>query len=343
MELGLVGLGRMGLGIAERLARAGHRVVATDRDPAACEAARAAGIETVADAPAVARALAPPRAVWLMLPAGDVTQRVVDEVLPALAPGDTLVDGANSRYTDALARAEAARPHGIAFVDAGVSGGIWGLENGYCLMIGGPDEAVDRLTPIWQALAPAPDRGWAHLGPTGAGHFAKMVHNGIEYGLMQAYAEGFALLAAKEDLGGQAHRYDLARLAETWRHGSVVRSWLLELAADALAERPRLEGLAPYVPDSGHGRWTVEEAIALAVPVPVIASSLFARFESRTEASFAHKLLSALRGGFGGHPVRGLPGAEGLAPDGTIQVVPEDRADAGADTAARAAPPDGLV
>lgn len=333
MELGLVGLGRMGLGIAERLVRAGHRVVATDRDPDACAAARAVGVETEPDAPAVARALAAPRAVWLMLPAGAVTQGVVDAVLPALEPGDTLIDGANSRYTDALARAEQARPHSVAFVDAGVSGGIWGLENGYCLMVGGPDEAVARLRPVFEALAPAPDRGWAHLGPTGAGHFAKMVHNGIEYGLMQAYAEGFALLAAKEEFGGEAHRYDLARLAETWRHGSVVRSWLLDLAADALAARPRLEGLAPYVPDSGHGRWTVEEAVALAVPTPVLASSLFARFESRTEASFAHKLLSALRGGFGGHPVKGMPGAEGLAADGTIQVVPEDRLDAGADTA----------
>jgi 6-phosphogluconate dehydrogenase len=207
-------------------------------------------------------------------------------------------------------------------VDAGVSGGIWGLEGGYALMVGGDEAAVARIEPALRTLAPGEDHGWGHVGPVGSGHFVKMVHNGIEYGMMQAYAEGFALMEAKQAMGEREVRFDLARIAELWRHGSVVRSWLLDLAADALAARPTLEAVAPWVPDSGEGRWTVEEAVALRIPAPVITAALFERFQSRNERAFAYRLLSALRGGFGGHPVRGEPGAEGLLPDGTLDVIP---------------------
>jgi 6-phosphogluconate dehydrogenase len=232
------------------------------------------------------------------------------------------VDGANSRYTDTLKLAGEAHARGLHVVDAGVSGGIWGLENGYSVMLGGSDEAFARVRPAVETLAPAPDRGWGHVGPVGAGHFVKMVHNGIEYGMMQAFAEGFAILDAKKDFGGTAASLDLGQIAELWRSGSVVQSWLLDLAADALRSRPGLGGIAPFVPDSGEGRWTIEEAIALRVPATVLAASLFERFSSRQDDSFAYKLLSALRGQFGGHAVKGEAGHPELNADGTIDVVP---------------------
>jgi 6-phosphogluconate dehydrogenase len=241
-------------------------------------------------------ALTPPRAVWLMVPAGPPTERALDEVAARLAPGDLIVDGANTHYKDDLRRAPALRARGLHYVDAGVSGGIWGLREGYCLMVGGEREAVERLRPVLDALAP-PD-GWRHVGPVGSGHFVKMVHNGIEYGLMQAYAEGFELLAAADfDL-------DLAAIARLWTRGSVVRSWLLDLAADALAEDPTLSGLKGWVEDSGEGRWTVETAVEKAVPLPVITAALYARFRSRRENTFGDRLLAALRRAFGGHAVQ---------------------------------------
>ena len=327
MELGMIGLGRMGLNMTLRLLRGGHRVVVWNRHPAAVEVAKGEGAE---EAPAVedfARLLAAPRVVWLMLPAGAITEQYVRTLLDVLDPGDVIVDGANSRYTDTLRLAVEVEARGIHLVDAGVSGGIWGLEGGYSLMVGGSDEAVGRVGPALRTLAPGADFGWGHVGPVGSGHFVKMVHNGIEYGLMQAYAEGFALLEAKREMGARDGEpvpvsLDLGQIASLWRHGSVVRSWLLDLAADALAVRPTLEGVAPWVPDSGEGRWTVEEAVALRIPAPVITAALFERFQSRNERAFAYRLLSALRGGFGGHAVKGDPGTEGLHPDGTLDVIP---------------------
>ncbi len=322
MELGFVGLGKMGLNMTLRLLRGGHRVVVWNRHKEEVGIAEGEGAEGAPEVADFARLLAPPRVVWLMLPAGAVTDAYVRLLLDVLDEGDVIVDGANSRYTDTLRRAEEARARGLHLVDAGVSGGIWGLAEGYALMVGGDAEAVGLLTPALKTLAPAEDRGWGHVGPVGSGHFVKMVHNGIEYGMMQAYAEGFALLEAKKQMGAADVDLDLHQIAELWRTGSVVRSWLLDLAAEALAARPTLDGVAPYVPDSGEGRWTVEEALALRVPAPVITQALFERFQSRTDASFAYKLLSALRGGFGGHPVKGEPGAEGLRPDGTLDVIP---------------------
>ena len=323
----MIGLGRMGLNMTLRLLRGGHRVVVWNRRRAAVEVAVGEGAEAAPEVADFARLLDRPRVVWLMLPAGRVTEDYARRLLDVLDAGDVIVDGANSRYTDTLRLAEAVEARGLHLVDAGVSGGIWGLEGGYSLMVGGSDEAVGRLVPALKTLAPGEDRGWGHVGPVGSGHFVKMVHNGIEYGLMQAYAEGFALLEAKREMGTRGGApvplaLDLHQIAELWRDGSVVRSWLLDLAAEALAARPTLEGVAPWVPDSGEGRWTVEEAVALRVPAPVIAASLFERFQSRNERAFAYRLLSALRGGFGGHPVRGEPGAEGLRPDGTLDVIP---------------------
>jgi 6-phosphogluconate dehydrogenase len=234
-----------------------------------------------------------------MVPAGDAVDATIAELLPLLKPGDILVDGGNSNYRDSMRRGEVLKRAGLEFLDVGTSGGIWGLQEGYSLMIGGTGDAVERLRPIFESLAPAKDRGWAHLGPSGAGHFTKMVHNGIEYGMMQAFAEGFALLEKKQEFG-----FDLARIAETWRHGSVVRSWLLDLTADALRENPALEGVAPHVSDSGEGRWMVAEAIAADVSCPVITLSLLERIRSRTPASFASRMLSVMRNKFGGHEVK---------------------------------------
>lgn len=299
MELGMVGLGRMGANMAERLVRHGHRVVGFDPGVQAREQAVQRGIGAAADLGELVGALSAPRAIWLMVPAGETVDRTLAELIPRLAPGDVVIDGGNSYYQDSMRRAAELATHGIAYVDCGTSGGVWGLAEGYSLMIGGEASAVERLRPVFEALAPAPDRGWGRVGPSGAGHFTKMVHNGIEYGMMQAYAEGFAIMERKHDFG-----LDLTQVAEIWRHGSVVRSWLLDLSANALQRNPRLDGIAPYVADSGEGRWTVAEAIALDVSAPVITLSLLERLRSRENDSFADKLLAAMRGEFGGHAIR---------------------------------------
>lgn len=300
MELGIVGLGRMGANMARRLRRAGIGLAAWNRNPALARAlAEETGLTAVDSLERLVALLTPPRVVWLMLPAGEVTGRHLDLLAPLLAPGDVLVDGANSHYRDSMHRAASLAQQGIEFVDAGVSGGVWGLEHGYALMLGGTTRAVARLEPILKILAPAPDRGWLHCGPAGAGHFVKMVHNGVEYGMMQAYAEGFALLEAQPDF-----RLDLAAIAETWRHGTVIRSWLLDLTAAALAQDAALEGIEPFVADSGEGRWTVEEAVARGVPVPVISAALMTRFASQGKHDYAWRLLAVMRRQFGGHPIR---------------------------------------
>ncbi|GAB4285118.1 MAG: decarboxylating 6-phosphogluconate dehydrogenase [Deferrisomatales bacterium] len=299
MDIGMVGLGKMGRNMAARLVRGGHRVVAYDLDPAVVAEASAAGAEGARDLEDLAGRLPAPRAVWVMVPAGDPTEKTLEALAGVLEAGDVVVDGGNSYYKDSLRRAQALRARGLFLVDAGTSGGVWGLAEGYSLMVGGEPEAVERVRPALETLAPAPDRGWGRVGPSGAGHFVKMVHNGIEYGMMQAYAEGFELMARKEELG-----LDLGQVAEIWRHGSVVRSWLLDLAAAALAEDPRLEGVAAYVPDSGEGRWTVTEGVDLGVPLPVITLALQSRFRSRQDSPFAARLLAALRHRFGGHAVR---------------------------------------
>ena len=299
MELGMIGLGRMGGNMAQRLLNGGHRVVAFDPDENARKAAESAGAITATSVLDLVAELSPPRAVWVMVPAGDITEQTIDDVADALSPGDCVLDGGNSNYKDSARRAAALKERGLDYLDVGTSGGIWGLTEGYCLMIGGDVETFRRLEPVFQTLAPATDKGYGHMGPAGAGHFVKMVHNGIEYGMMQAYAEGFELMKAKEEFG-----LDLANIAEIWRHGSVVRSWLLDLTAAALKEDADLSGLQAYVDDSGEGRWTVEESIELAVPIPVITLSLQARFRSRQDQPFGGKLLAAMRNQFGGHAVK---------------------------------------
>ncbi|MBN7135747.1 6-phosphogluconate dehydrogenase (decarboxylating) [Lysobacter enzymogenes] len=298
MELGMVGLGRMGANMAERLVRGGHAVMGFDPGAAAREQAAARGIGAAASLAELIAALPAPRAVWLMVPAGAVDATLA-ELRPLLAPGDTVVDGGNSNYKDTVRRAGELREHGLHYVDSGTSGGVWGLQEGYSLMIGGDEAAVERLRPIFETLAPAAERGWGRVGPSGSGHFTKMIHNGIEYGMMQAYAEGFAILGRKAEFG-----LDLHQIAQIWRHGSVVRSWLLDLSADALGKNPSLQGIAPYVEDSGEGRWTVAEAIDLDVSAPVITASLMERLRSREKDSFADKLLAAMRNEFGGHAIR---------------------------------------
>jgi len=314
----MVGLGRMGGNMARRLMRGGHTVVAFDRDPMAIDALAGDGAAGAASLDALVAALPPPRIVWLMVPAGDPTSSMVEQLAERCAPGDIVIDGGNSHYKDDLVRARALAARGIRYVDVGTSGGVWGLERGYSLMIGGDANAVQVLDPIFATLAPGPagvaptigrasnsaDRGYLHCGPSGAGHFVKMVHNGIEYGLMQAYAEGFDLLRNADGLHlPDQVRYDfnLADIAEVWRHGSVVGSWLLDLTAMALAEQPHLEGFTGSVPDSGEGRWTIDAAVEAAVPAPVLSAALFARFRSRRDATFGDKLLSAMRAKFGGH------------------------------------------
>jgi 6-phosphogluconate dehydrogenase len=299
MELGMIGLGRMGGNMAQRLLRGGHQVLGFDPDAAARTVLEGEGGGARDSLQALVAALPAPRALWMMVPAGRITDDTVAALAGLLAPGDVVVDGGNSNYKDTLRRAAALAGKRIDYVDCGTSGGVWGLAEGYSLMIGGDKAAVDRLRPIFVTLAPAPDLGWGHVGPVGAGHFTKMVHNGIEYGLMQAYAEGFSILRHK-----QAFALDLHQVAEIWRTGSVVRSWLLDLTADALGKNPTLDGIAPWVADSGEGRWTVQEAIDLDVPAPVIALSLMARLRSRDDDSFADKLLAAMRNEFGGHAVK---------------------------------------
>ena len=300
MQLGMIGLGRMGGNMARRLRRNEIEVVGYNRDATRTEAlATEHGLVAAASVDELVSKLAAPRVVWLMVPAGDATEDLVQALAHRLAAGDVLVDGGNSWYRDSVRRGRALENHGIDFVDAGVSGGIWGLENGYALMIGGADAAIARLRPVIEALAPAPDLGWIHTGPTGSGHFVKMVHNGIEYGLMQAYAEGFALMRAREDWA-----LDLAGIAEAWRHGSVVRSWLLDLTAGFLAGDQALDGVEPVVADSGEGRWTALEAIDLGVPAPVIQTALAARLASQGGADYEAKLLAMMRRAFGGHGVQ---------------------------------------
>jgi 6-phosphogluconate dehydrogenase len=299
MELGMIGLGRMGANMAQRLLLGGHTVTGFDPRPEArteLEGHQGRSAASLAD---LVKVLAAPRVVWMMVPAGAITDNTVETLSNLLSPGDVLIDGGNSNYKDTLRRSAQLAQRQIAYVDAGTSGGVWGLQEGYSLMIGGDAAVVDRLAPIFQTLAPAPDKGWGRVGPVGSGHFTKMVHNGIEYGLMQAYAEGFSILQHKQDFS-----LDLHQVAEIWRTGSVVRSWLLDLTADALGRNPKMDGIAPWVADSGEGRWTLQEAIDLDVPTPVIALSLMARLRSRDSDSFADKLLAAMRNEFGGHAIK---------------------------------------
>jgi 6-phosphogluconate dehydrogenase len=302
MQLGLIGLGRMGANMATRLLDAGHELVVYDVDAAAATRIAELGATPAESVDDLLTRLAPPRHVWIMVPAGAPTEATLDTLLPRLDPDDAVIDGGNSMYRDSIRRAAALADRGAHFLDVGTSGGVWGLREGYALMVGGEAEVVERLRPIFEALAPAPDRGWAHVGPAGAGHFTKMVHNGIEYGLMQAYAEGFAVMRAKTELD-----LDLAAIAEVWRHGSVVRSWLLDLTAAVLGRDPGLAGIAPHVADSGEGRWTVAEAIDLDVPAPGITLALIQRLRSRDTDSFGDRLLAAMRREFGGHAVRSTP------------------------------------
>ena len=296
MRIGMVGLGRMGANMTTRLLRGGHEVVVYDLDPEAVRKAADGGAVAAASLDDLVDRLDAPRNVWVMVPSGPVTEQTVEQLGDLLAAGDCVVDGGNSRWTDSMRRAQQLAEGEVNLVDAGTSGGVWGLAEGYCLMVGGEPRAVDRLEAIFNTLAP-PD-GWAHVGPVGSGHYTKMVHNGVEYALMQGYAEGFELLRASEfDL-------DLHQIAEVWRHGSVVRSWLLDLAASALDKDPGLESISGYVEDSGEGRWTVEAAIDAAVAAPTIALALFARFSSRQDDAFANRMLAALRNEFGGHAVR---------------------------------------
>jgi 6-phosphogluconate dehydrogenase len=296
MRIGMIGLGRMGGNMVERLIRGGHEVVAYTRDQAKVKAAVEKGAIGAASVEDLVSKLPSRRAVWVMVPAGQATEDMIAQLRPLLSPGDILIDGGNTRFTDDVRRAEELKPSGIHYMDAGTSGGIWGLKVGYCLMVGGSREDFALLEPIFKTLAPP--EGYLHCGPVGAGHFVKMVHNGIEYGMMQAYAEGFELMEASE------YDLDLARIAKLWNQGSVVRSWLLELTASALAADPGLKSLAPYVDDSGEGRWTVEESIRLSVPAPVIALSLQMRFRSRQDNSFSSRMLAAMRQQFGGHAVK---------------------------------------
>ena len=299
MELGIIGLGKMGFNMAARLRLAGHKVVGFDFNKEATAkltTAGSLGVNSLAD---LVKNLSAPRAIWIMVPQGDPVDKTIANLEPLLAKGDTFIDGGNSNYKDTQRRHAAETAKGFNYVDCGTSGGVWGLKEGYSLMIGGDKEPVERLTPIFQALAPGKDKGWGHVGPSGAGHFVKMVHNGIEYGLMQAYAEGFSILKAKTPLA-----LDLTQIAHIWQYGSVVRSWLLDLTADALDKNPTLEGLEAWVPDSGEGRWTVTEAIDLNISAPVITESLIRRLRSREENNFTDRMISIMRGEFGGHEVK---------------------------------------
>ena len=299
MELGMIGLGRMGANMTERLVKGGHRVVGFDPKPEARARVEAKGAESAASLELLVASLKAPRTLWMMVPAGSITDDTVIALLPLLAAGDVLVDGGNSNYKDTLRRSNTAIEKKIFYIDCGTSGGVWGVAEGYSMMVGGDAAVVERLKPIFETLAPAPNQGWGRVGPVGAGHFAKMIHNGIEYGLMQAYAEGFSILRHKREFA-----LDLHQIAEIWRYGSVVRSWLLDLTADALDKNPTMDGVAPYVADSGEGRWTVNEAIDLDVPAPVITLSLVERLRSRDSESFSDKLLSAMRNQFGGHEIK---------------------------------------
>ncbi|TMJ41939.1 MAG: decarboxylating 6-phosphogluconate dehydrogenase [Alphaproteobacteria bacterium] len=320
MDIGIIGLGRMGGNIAKRLMRGGHKCVVLDRKQDALKEVQSAGALAAKDSADMLKKLTRPRAVWLMLPAGAITEKVVAEVAAEMRAGDILIDGGNSFYRDDIRRARTLRENGIRYVDVGTSGGVWGLERGYCLMIGGDAETVTHLDPIFSCLAPGlgkiertpgrerrdprPEHGYVHCGPAGSGHFAKMIHNGIEYGLMQAYAEGFDILRNKSSDAlpeDERFTFDMGDLAEVWRRGSVVSSWLLDLCAIALTRDGDLKSFTGSVADSGEGRWTVEAAIEEAVPADVLSTALYARFRSRRDHTFAEKLLSAMRYEFGGH------------------------------------------
>jgi 6-phosphogluconate dehydrogenase len=299
MELGMVGLGKMGAFMVERLVRGGHRVVGFDRDAAAVARIVTVGAEGADSLASLAGKLGKPRAIWIMVPSGSPVDDTIATLLPLLAKDDILIDGGNSNYKDTQRRAAHVKAQGFQFVDVGTSGGIWGLKEGYAMMVGGDQGAVERLRPLLETLAPAKDKGWGRVGPSGSGHYVKMVHNGIEYGMMQAYAEGFAILKKKNEFA-----LDLHQVSEIWRTGSVVRSWLLDLISIALKENPEMAGIAPYVSDSGEGRWTVAEAVDLDVPAPVITLSLLQRLTSRDSDSYSDKLLSAMRNQFGGHAIK---------------------------------------
>jgi 6-phosphogluconate dehydrogenase len=299
MELGMIGLGKMGAFMTERLVRGGHRVVGLDRDAAAVQRVVEKGAASANSIERLIAQLKAPRAIWLMVPSGAPVDQTIDSLTPLLAAGDTIIDGGNSYYKDTVRRAAALAPKKINYVDSGTSGGIWGLTEGYSMMVGGDVEAVKRLAPIFQTLAPGPDKGWGRVGPAGSGHFVKMVHNGIEYGIMQAYAEGLDLMRHKKEFG-----LDLLQISKIWQYGSVIRSWLLDLTVDALSKNPTLDGIGAYVTDSGEGRWTVIEGIDLGVPLPVLSGALDARFRSQEPEPFANRLLAMMRHEFGGHAVK---------------------------------------
>jgi 6-phosphogluconate dehydrogenase len=299
MEIGMVGLGKMGANMSKRLLANGHSVVVYDRNEPKVHSLEGEGASGAHSLEELVGKLDEPRVLWIMVPSGDATETTVVALSSLLSAGDILIDGGNSNYKDTLRRGDMLEEKGIHYVDVGTSGGIWGLKEGYSMMVGGDQEAVERVTPALKSLAPGPDKGWGHVGPRGSGHFVKMVHNGIEYGIMQAYAEGFEILDAKKEF-----KLDLHQIAEIWRYGSVIRSWLLDLTSDALEDRVALNEIKGWVHDSGEGRWTVKEAIDLAVPAPVISLALYMRFVSRQEDSLAAKLLAAMRNEFGGHAVK---------------------------------------
>jgi 6-phosphogluconate dehydrogenase len=300
MRMAMVGLGKMGGNMVRRMRRGGIEVVGYDRaGEVVQQLSQECGMIAAASVEDAVKQLSAPRIVWLMLPSGDPTEQQIRALVPMLAKGDIIIDGGNSNYHDSQRRGAWLAGQGIGFMDAGTSGGIWGLENGYCLMVGAAPEVARTVTPILQALAPAPDRGWAHVGPVGAGHFTKMIHNGIEYGMMQAFAEGLELMHGKQEFN-----LDLAQVTELWRHSSVVRSWLLDLTADALQHDQKLDAIAPYVADSGEGRWTVEESIRQGVAAPVLTLALQMRFASQDEQGYGFRLLSLMRNAFGGHAVK---------------------------------------
>ena len=300
MKLAMIGLGKMGGNMSRRLLRDGHQVIGYNRSPEVTESmAQDAGLEPAFSLEEAVEKLPDRKVFWIMVPAGKPTESIVDKLTPLLGKGDILIDGGNSNYKETLRRGESLAEKGIYFIDVGTSGGVWGLKEGYSMMVGGEKEPVEHITPALETLAPGKDKGWGHVGPPGSGHFVKMIHNGIEYGMMQAYAEGFEILKAKEEF-----ELDLHQVSEIWRFGSVIRSWLLDLTARALEENPSMEGIDDWVNDSGEGRWTVFEAIDLDIPAPVITLALQSRLTSRMEESFAHKLLAAMRNQFGGHAVK---------------------------------------
>jgi 6-phosphogluconate dehydrogenase len=299
MDMAMIGLGKMGLNMATRLVRGGHRVIGFAPSKESVQLAIKAGAEGAISLEAAIAGLKPPRVVWLMVPAGRITDESIVRLGELLARGDTVIDGGNTNYKETMRHAETLGASGVEFVDSGTSGGIWGLDAGYCLMLGGRAPIIERLRPIFETLAPGKERGWGHVGPHGAGHFVKMVHNGIEYGMMQALAEGFSIMESKEGFG-----LDVAKIADMWQYGSVVRSWLLELTARALNADPTLAQIEPWVDDSGEGRWTVQEAIDRGIAAPVITLALQTRFSSRDERNFTARLLAAMRNQFGGHAVK---------------------------------------